>query len=429
MLVDFWTYTCINWIRTLPYVRAWAEKYQDHGLIVVGVHSPEFGFEKNVPNVRRAAQSLGVHFPIALDSEHAIWNAYDNQYWPAIYLLDAKGRVRHTQFGEGHYDAIEKDIQDLLVEAGHSLPTRSSLSVTPQGAEVAADWETLKSPENYLGFQRTQNFSSSGRTISGKPHDYSAPARLSLNDWALVGNWTMRSDAVEVNRANGRIVYRFQARDVNLVMGSRSGPVKYRVLIDGKPPAEAHGVDVDADGLGTVEEPRMYQLIRQPGPVVQRQVEIEFLAPGAQAFSLHLVERFTMRQFWVALALALIGSSAFGADRPTIVLVHGAFAESASWNGVIKVLEADGYRVVAAANPLRSVKGDGSTWRASWRRSKRPWCWWVTLYGGLVINEAANGQSNVKSLVFVASFAPAVGESALSLSGKFPGSTPGAHAR
>ncbi len=286
VLVDFWTYTCVNWIRTLPYVRAWAQKYKDQGLVVVGVHSPEFEFERDVPNVRQAAQALRVDFPIAVDSRHAIWNAYDNQYWPAIYLVDAKGRVRHRQFGEGNYDQVEKAIQELLAENGNT-PARGLVSVQATGAEVAADWDTLRSPENYLGFQRTQNFASPGKVIASKPTSYTVPDRLSLNQWALAGNWTMTGDAVVLHRPNGRIAYRFHARDVNLVMGASQpgSPVKFRVRIDGKEPAAAHGADVDARGLGTLGEPRLYQLIRQQGAITDRLVEIEFLDAGARAFS------------------------------------------------------------------------------------------------------------------------------------------------
>jgi len=287
VLVDFWTYTCVNWIRTLPYVRAWAQKYKEQGLVVVGVHSPEFEFEKDVPHIRNAIEALRVDFPVAVDSEHAIWNAYGNQYWPAVYIVDTKGRIRHRQFGEGDYASIEKAIQELLAESGRTNVPGGLVSVETKGAEVAADWDTLRSPENYLGSARTQNFSSPEKPRNARPGNYTLPAHLTLNHWALAGNWTVSGDAVRLQQANGRIAYRFQARDVNLVMGSGTPghPVKFRVLIDGKPPEQAHGTDVDARGFGESSEPRLYQLIRQHGPIVERLFEIEFLEPGAQAFS------------------------------------------------------------------------------------------------------------------------------------------------
>jgi thiol-disulfide isomerase/thioredoxin len=278
VLVDFWTYTCINWRRTLPYVRAWSEKYKSQGLVVIGVHSPEFQFEKNVDNVRWAVKDMRVDYPVAIDSEHAIWQAFNNEYWPALYFADSRGRIRHHQFGEGEYEQSEVIIQQLLTEAGHSGFGHELVSTDPRGAEVAADWADLKSPENYLGSGRTENFEMRRANPSS--------ARLGLNHWALSGDWTIKSDAV-LNRAEGRILYRFHARDVHLVMGParRGTPVRFRVLIDGRPPGSAHGVDVDDQGNGTVVEQRMYQLIRQSAPIVDRQLEIEFLEPGVEAFS------------------------------------------------------------------------------------------------------------------------------------------------
>jgi thiol-disulfide isomerase/thioredoxin len=287
VLVDFWTYTCINWLRQLPYVRAWAEKYKDRGLLVIGVHTPEFRFEKDVDNVRRAAKDTKVDFPIAIDSDYAIWRAFDNQYWPALYLIDARGQIRHHQFGEGGYEKSEKIIQQLLGEAGFKDVGDQLAAVDARGLEVQADWADLKSPENYLGYERTENFVSPGGAGRDKPHVHAAPARMKLNDWALSGDWTVKKDAVLMNKAGGRIVYRFHARDLHLVMGpaARGASVRFRVLIDGKPPGAAHGFDVDDQGNGTAAEQRLYQLIRQPSPIADRQFEIEFLDPGVEAFS------------------------------------------------------------------------------------------------------------------------------------------------
>jgi len=287
VLVEFWTYSCINWRRQLPYVRAWAEKYKDQGLVVIGAHAPEFAFEKDVDNVRRAAQYLHVDYPIAIDSDHAIWHAFNNEYWPALYFVDAQGRIRHHQFGEGEYEQSERVIQQLLAEAGNGGISKELVSVDATGAEAAADWGDLKSAENYVGYERTENFASAGGAKPDKPRVYALPARLRLNDWALAGDWTMARDAIVLNQANGRITYRFHARDLHLVMGPATPgtSVRFRVLIDGQPPSAAHGVDVDDQGNGTATELRMYQLIRQPGPVIDRQFEIEFLDSGVEAFS------------------------------------------------------------------------------------------------------------------------------------------------
>jgi thiol-disulfide isomerase/thioredoxin len=287
VLVEFWTYTCINWLRTLPYVRAWAAKYKDQGLVVIGVHSPEFEFEKDIRNVRRAARDLMVDYPIAVDSGHAVWRAFTNQYWPALYFVDAQGHIRHHQFGEGEYERSEAVIQQLLAEAGVRGVGRDLVAVDARGLEVAADWDDLGSPENYVGYARTENFASPGGAVPGQRHDYAAPARLTPNHWALSGNWTMEREAIRLEKANGRIAYRFHARDLHLVMGPPAGarPVRFRVLIDGQPPGAAHGVDVDAQGNGTAAEQRLYQLIRQPQPVADRLFEIEFLDPGLEAFA------------------------------------------------------------------------------------------------------------------------------------------------
>jgi thiol-disulfide isomerase/thioredoxin len=287
VLIDVWTYTCINWLRQLPYVRAWAEKYKNQGLVVIGVHSPEFAFEKNVDNVRRAVKELNVNYPIAVDSNYAIWRALKNRYWPALYFVDAQGRIRHHHFGEGEYEQSERIIQHLLAEAGRDGISRELVSVDARGVEAAADWGSLRSPEIYVGYERTENFASPGGAALDKRRTYAVPARLRLNHWALSGDWTMNKEAAVLNNASGRIAYRFHARDLHLVMGptARGTSVQFRVLIDGKPPGAAHGIDVDEQGNGTVTEQRMYQLIRQPKPIADRQFEIEFLNPGVEAFA------------------------------------------------------------------------------------------------------------------------------------------------
>jgi len=273
VLVQFWTYSCVNWVRTLPYVRAWAEKYRDQGLVVIGVHSPEFGFEHQPANVRWASGNLRVDYPVAMDNDFAIWRAFGNQYWPALYLIDGKGRVRHRHFGEGDYVQSERVIQDLLAEAGSRGVAENLVSVTTPGAEAPADWDNLKSPETYLGTARSEN-------------RVSSDARLRLNEWALTGKWTVEKQPAVLGEANGRIAYRFHARDLNLVMtpGAGGRPVRFRVLLDGRAPGPSRGIDVDEQGNGAVGEPRMYQLIRQPGPIADRQFEIEFLDPGVEVF-------------------------------------------------------------------------------------------------------------------------------------------------
>ena len=287
VLVEFWTYSCINWLRSFPYVRAWAEKYKDRGLVVIGVHAPEFAFEKNIDNVRRAAKELRVDYPIVIDNDHAIWRAFNNEYWPALYFVDAQGRIRHHQFGEGEYEQSEMIIQQLLAEAGNGGIGHELVSVDARGAEAAADWSSLKSQENYVGYERTENFASPGGPVADKRRVYALPAALRLNHWALSGDWTMERQAIVLNKANGRIAYRFHARDLHLVMGPAAPgtSLRFRVLIDGQAPGAAHGVDVDGQGNGTVAEPRMYQLIRQSNPIVDRQFEIEFLDSGVEAFS------------------------------------------------------------------------------------------------------------------------------------------------
>jgi thiol-disulfide isomerase/thioredoxin len=287
VVVQFWTYSCINWLRSLPYVRAWADKYKKHGLVVIGVHTPEFAFEKNVDNIRRATKDMRIDYPVAVDSGHALWDAFRNQYWPALYFVDAQGRIRHHHFGEGEYEQSEMVIRQLLAEAGARDLDQELASVDARGAEAAADWSDLKSPENYLGYERTANFASQGGPVLDKRRVYAAPTQLPLNHWALSGDWTVQGEAAALNAANGRIVYRFHARDLHLVMGpaTRGTAVRFRVLVDGQPPGAAHGIDVDAQGNGTVVEQRLHQLIRQTKPISDRQFEIEFLDPGVQAFS------------------------------------------------------------------------------------------------------------------------------------------------
>jgi thiol-disulfide isomerase/thioredoxin len=274
VLVDFWTYTCINWLRTLAYVRAWAERYREHGLVVVGVHTPEFLFERDADNVRRAAAAMKIGYPIALDPDYAVWEAFANHYWPAVYVADVDGRIRHHQFGEGGYAECEQVVQRLLREGGRDRIPDDVVSVTPEGFEAQADWENLGTPETYLGSAQAQNFSSGV-----------APDALRANHWTLTGDWTTTSRAAVLNAADGRIAFRFHARDVHLVMGrSREGTaVPFRVFLDDRAPGAAHGLDVDEAGNGEITEQRLYQLIRQPGPITDRTLEITFLDAGVEA--------------------------------------------------------------------------------------------------------------------------------------------------
>ena len=286
VLINFWTYTCINWLRQLPYVRAWAKKYSGQELVVIGVHTPEFSFEHDVDNVRWAVQDMRVGYPVAIDSDYAVWRAFDNHYWPALYFADTEGRIRHHYFGEGEYQRSEMIIQQLLVEAGFET-SRDMVSVDPRGAEAPADWTTLRSPENYTGYGRTEDFASPGGILPDEPGSYTLPAQLMLNRWALVGDWTITQEASRLNTANGQIAYRFRARDLNLVMGraATANPVRFQVRLDGHSPDTAHGTDLDGQGEGTVVEPRLYQLIRQHGPVTEHTFEITFLDPGAEAYA------------------------------------------------------------------------------------------------------------------------------------------------
>ncbi len=285
VLVQFWTYTCINWRRTMPYVRAWSQKYKQNGLVVIGVHTPEFAFEADPANVREAAAKIGIDFPIAVDSNYAIWRAFDNAYWPAMYFIDAHGRIRHAQFGEGDYDTAERTLQQLLNEAGRPASESSLVMVTGKGAEAAPDWPNVHAAETYLGYERTERFASPGKVQHNVTVSYVVPNALRDNQWALGGRWMWRSDRVVVEERDGRIVLRFHARDVHLVMGAGSqAQARFRLRLDGQAPGPAHGVDVDADGTGVVREPRMYHLLRQSAPIEPRQIEIEFLDPGAELF-------------------------------------------------------------------------------------------------------------------------------------------------
>ena len=286
VLVQFGTYTCINWLRTLPFVRAWSRTFPK-GLAVIGIHTPEFGFEARLENVRREVPRLRLPFPVAIDSDRAIWRAFDNRYWPALYFLDARGHVRDRHFGEGRYERSEQVLRELLQEAGVA-GDRATVDPTAETAcELQADWEHLQSGEQYLGAGRATAFASPGGAVAGRARVYTAPARLALNAWALAGDWTIANESSTSNTAPGRIIYRFHARDVHLVMVPlRPGtPVRFRVSIDGQPPGAAHGADVDAAGAGIVAEQRLYQLIRQPGAIVDRTFEIAFQDPGVEAFA------------------------------------------------------------------------------------------------------------------------------------------------
>jgi thiol-disulfide isomerase/thioredoxin len=273
VLADFWTYTCINWLRTLAWIRAWHEKYRDHGLVLVGVHTPEFWFEHDPDNVRWAVQEMRVEYPVALDPDYRVWNDFGNRYWPAVYLADAEGRIRYHHFGEGDYDEGERAIQMLLREAGAEGVSDDLVSLTPEGFEVQADWANLQSPETYLGYEQGRGQASSAES-------------LRLNQWALTGDWTVEAGAAVSGSAGDRLAYRFHARDVNVVLRVRDegASVPFQVFLDGEPPGDAGGGDLDDAGNGTVVEPRLYQVIRGPGPTGDRTFEIRFDAPGVEAY-------------------------------------------------------------------------------------------------------------------------------------------------
>jgi thiol-disulfide isomerase/thioredoxin len=288
VLVDFWTYSCINCLRALPYVKGWYDKYKDHGLVVIGVHAPEFAFEKAADNVRRAVADLNIAYPVALDDNYAIWQGFNNQYWPAHYFVDSQGRIRGHHFGEGNYQESEAIIRQLLTEAGYAdLPPAGIESARAGGVQAAADEAHDQSPETYVGYQRAENFSSAGGFAQDRPKLYAVPGALELNRWGLAGTWAVDPEKAVLSAAPGRIVFHFLARDLHLVLGPGSDgrPVRFRVLLDGAAPAGNHGTDTDAGGEGVVTEQRLYQLIRQSGDVHEHVFSIEFLDPGVRAYS------------------------------------------------------------------------------------------------------------------------------------------------
>ncbi|MEX8194927.1 cytochrome c biogenesis protein DipZ [Comamonas guangdongensis] len=287
VLIDFWTYSCINCLRTLPYIKAWAEKYRDQGLVVVGVHAPEFAFERDINNVTRAMKDLGISYPVAVDNQYAIWRAFKNQYWPAHYFIDATGHIRHHHFGEGDYAESERVIQQLLKEAGSSQTATGLTEVDAQGVQLAASMNEVRSPETYLGYERAENFASTPKAVHDRSAAYVGPERPELNTWGLVGQWVVGPESATLSAPSGRIVYRFQARDLHLVLspGPKGKPVRFKVSIDGKPPGDAHGMDAAADGSGTVTAQRLYQLVRQPGDIAEHTFSIEFLDAGVSAYA------------------------------------------------------------------------------------------------------------------------------------------------
>ncbi len=287
VVVDFWTYSCINCIRAMPYVRAWAQKYAAQGLVVIGIHTPEFAFEKVEANVRRAMADLGVDWPVAQDNDFAVWKAFNNQYWPAHYFIDAQGRIRHHHFGEGDTDRSEQVIQQLLREAGHTDVPGGLVDPKADGAQAAPDFARVKSPETYIGYNRGVNFTATPFPVKhDQPADYRTAATLTLNQWGLDGRWTIGAEMSRLEQAGGKITFRFEARDVHLVLGPSAGKnVRFRVTLDGKPPRDAHGADIDAQGVGSVTSERLYQLIRQKGRIIPRTFQIEFRDPGVQAFA------------------------------------------------------------------------------------------------------------------------------------------------
>jgi cytochrome c biogenesis protein CcdA/thiol-disulfide isomerase/thioredoxin len=287
VLVDFWTYSCINCLRTLPYVRAWAEKYRDQGLVVIGVHAPEFAFERDVGNVTKAMKELGINYPVAIDNDYKIWRAFNNEYWPAHYFADAQGRIRYHHFGEGDYAESERVIQQLLREAGAKTVADGLINADAQGVQMAPDMNQVLSPETYVGYQRAEHFVPQTSLVPDKVATYNPPADLTLNDWSLGGQWAVGAERATASAPASRIVYRFHARDLHLVLGPGADgkPVRFKVSIDGQSPGDAHGVDVAADGSGRVTEQRLYQLVRQTDEVKDRTFTIEFLDPGVSAYA------------------------------------------------------------------------------------------------------------------------------------------------
>lgn len=284
VVVNFCTHTCIHWLRSLPYIRAWHKKYCAEGLVVIGVHTPEFTFENTSKNVQHAINDLQIIYPVAIDSTYAIWSAFNNHYWPALYFIDAKGHIRHHQYGEGEYDLSELVIQRLLVEGGSDIRQGGLVTVQPEGIEAAADWKRLKSPKTYLGYERTADFASPGGMQYGVSGIYEDPYVLPLNHWSLAGDWTIGKQSVKSNYDKGRISFNFHARDLNLIMGptKRGVEIEYRVQLDSKPPGKAHGADSDEQGKGIATDLRAYQLIRQIKSTTDRQFYIEFQNPGIE---------------------------------------------------------------------------------------------------------------------------------------------------
>ena len=287
VLVDFWTYSCINCLRSLPYVKAWAEKYRDQGLVVIGVHAPEFAFERDVGNVTKAMKDLGINYPVAIDNDFKVWRAFNNQYWPAHYFADAQGRIRYHHFGEGEYAESERVIQQLLREAGAAKVADGLINASAEGVQLAPDMTEVQSPETYVGYQRAEHFVPETSLVPDKVSAYSAPSKLALNDWSLDGQWNVGPERATSGAPASRIVYRFHARDLHLVLGPGADhkPVRFKVLVDGKAPGDAHGTDVAPDGSGSVTEQRLYQLVRQTGGVTDRTFSIEFLDPGVSAYA------------------------------------------------------------------------------------------------------------------------------------------------
>jgi thiol-disulfide isomerase/thioredoxin len=279
VLVNFWTLTCINWLHQEPYVRAWSQAYRDDGLVVIGVHTPEFTFEHDIDRVRQATRDRDIDYPVVVDNDFAIWSAFDNHYWPALYFVGADGVIRDDQFGEGSYEQSERVLQRLLgVERGF-------VSAVGVGVEAEADWPHLRTPETYLGFARGERFASPGGTALER-RGYVLPERLAVNHWALAGEWTIGRESVVLDRAGGSIAYRFHARDAHLVLSPGAHePIPFRVLLDGAAPGLSHGVDVDEDGNGLLRDGRLYQLVRQHDTVRERTLEITFLEPGAEAYA------------------------------------------------------------------------------------------------------------------------------------------------
>ena len=286
VLIDFWTYSCINCLREIPYVRAWADKYRDQGLVVIGVHAPEFAFEKNVDNVKKAVADLKIDYPVAIDDDYAIWRAFNNEYWPALYFIDAEGHIRHHHFGEGDYDGSERVIKQLLAEAGRTALPGGLVTVSASGAEAAPDMSDARSPETYIGYERAEHFASPGGVTQDAPKSYEVGS-LRLNEWGLSGNWTVGAERAVLDAADGAISFRFHARDLHLVLGPAQGgkPVRFRVTIDGAAPGNDHGADADAEGRGTVTEHRLYQLIRQTGEIGDHTFEIQFQDSEVQAYA------------------------------------------------------------------------------------------------------------------------------------------------